>query len=134
MVVSSEFSNAIRRLMTQPCEEFGDDTLRLAQESGALAIGFDLCNDVFIRPDGAVGGASIDDSAVTFAEMSPSRLISALLFGSKRIPELHDLVPVRPDDAVNCSQCDASGKHPIAKHTWCDFCGGVGWMSNEHQF
>ena len=134
MVVSPEFSDAIRRLMAQPRAEFDDRTLGLARDSGALPIGFDLCNDMFIRPDGVVGGASTDDSAIAFGDLSPSRLMRALLFGSKRIPELRDLIPSRPRDAFDCSQCDGAGKHPAAEHAWCDLCGGVGWVSGQHQF
>jgi len=134
MVVSAAFQQTIRDLMRDTCWDVDADTRKLANVAGALPIGFDLCNNMFIRLDGAVGGAAYDAEHIGFREPSPAALISAMLFGAKRIPQLASLIPSRPDDACECSQCKGSGKLPMSQHTNCNLCGGVGWIADRYVF
>ena len=69
-------------------------------------------------PDGDFAGIQPEDDRVW--------VLSALVEGSKRYPELAELIPQRPPDAVDC-ECRknpwiASGKFECGK------CGGVGWL------
>lgn len=132
--VSESFRYTIKDLMRHDHWEIPDTTKQLAVQSEALAIGFDLCNDMFIRPDGCVGGASIADKRIKFAAPSASLLVSALKFGSKNIAVLDALIPKRPSHSDDCQLCCASGKHPYAKGSNCSNCGGIGWVTDRYQF
>jgi len=134
MVVSSAFQHAIRDLMRDPGWDVPASTQRLAAAADSLPVGFDLCNDMFIRPDGTVGSCGADADSVGFAEPNAARLISAMLFGSARIPRLASLVPSPPLDATDCTQCNGFGKHAFAKNSHCDMCGGVGWVPDQYLF
>jgi hypothetical protein len=57
----------------------------------------------------------------------PSWLNVALRHGMKAYPWLEDLLPERPSDAQDCSQCSGTGRIPIAADLVCH-CGGSGWV------
>ena len=133
MAVTEGFQQAIRQLMREPSWDVVTEIQRLANAADALPIGIDLHVVMFIRPDGAVGGCAVGEDSVAFRE-SPTALITALLIGSKRMPELKSLLPERPPTASECSRCAGAGNHPLARHSYCDMCGGVGWRANAYSF
>lgn len=56
-------------------------------------------------------------------------VLSALVAGTERYPELRTLLPERPRDAIDC-RCR---KHPLlaSGKVLCGECGGVGWLSES---
>ena len=59
----------------------------------------------------------------------PVRVRLALVVGSKAVPELTRLIPQRPRQAVDCTECQGTGRTGLnGQVTWvCNACGGVGW-------
>jgi len=59
----------------------------------------------------------------------PVRVRLALVLGSKAVPELARLIPQRPLQAVDCADCQGTGRTGLnGELTWaCNACGGVGW-------
>lgn len=60
--------------------------------------------------------------------------------GVKRYAELIELLPIRPDEAVDCSSCDGTGREPtndligFDQETIVCWCGGLGWLpKGEYQ-
>ena len=53
-------------------------------------------------------------------------MLSALVIGVKRYPELRGLLPERPTGAIDC-RC---GAHPLlaSGEFLCGACGGIGWL------
>jgi hypothetical protein len=53
-------------------------------------------------------------------------VLSALVAGIVRHPELRALLPVRPPDAIDC-HCR---EHPLlaSDKVLCGECGGIGWL------
>jgi hypothetical protein len=55
----------------------------------------------------------------------------ALVQGAARYPELRDLIPTRPDNALTCDSCQGAGRIPglpdNLKQIICG-CGGIGWL------
>jgi len=50
----------------------------------------------------------------------------ALALGARKFPELAELVPRRPPNAVRCDVCAGTGEVRGASHLICG-CGGLGW-------
>jgi hypothetical protein len=58
-------------------------------------------------------------------EGTPLERIGAIVLGSRRIPELRELLPVRPDGTPDCARCNGGGE--IFGGVLCPACGGLGW-------
>jgi hypothetical protein len=50
---------------------------------------------------------------------------AALVIARKRIPEVAELLPLRPPEAANCPVC--RGKGWLVQEVVCMDCGGLGW-------
>jgi hypothetical protein len=103
---------------------------RFVAEFAALPLYAGWTETIGIRPDGEVIRWSTegDYSGVRVVEDWIS-VLSALVTGAKRHPELRVLLPERPPVAVDCSCRNlpllASGQ------VLCGTCGGIGWLLPE---
>jgi hypothetical protein len=92
------------------------------------AIGF----EAILKPDGRVMVLVDESLGEPFPSVEPSwrsatepERIAALVIGSRRIPELADLLPRRPAAATNCLPCRGTGW--LFQDVVCMDCGGLGW-------
>lgn len=77
-----------------------------------------------MRPDGTLW--EVDDDTGRPLKPLPSNLETiALVAGSKRHFWLHELVPLRPQAALDCPTCDGRGL--IGGAAFCDRCNALGW-------
>ena len=96
-------------------------------EFAALPLYQGWTETIGIRPDGEVVRWSTEGD---FAGVRPVEdrmwLLSALVVGAQRYPELAALLPERTPDAIDC-QCL---NHPLVAsgQVLCGECGGVGWL------
>jgi hypothetical protein len=95
-----------------------------------------------IRPDGEIITFSYDEPFDMKVEEDVHRRNMALYEGSKKYPELKELVPERPSNAVECPYCKGTGdavdqrtkeyfqqegkEHLL--NTFRCYCGGLGWI------
>jgi hypothetical protein len=92
----------------------------------------------FLAFDGRVLVDNYDwDGTGAYKVTDPKKAWSAVVIGAKlwNFPELLQLLPIRPPDAVDCGQCqgtgwvslvDAEGKQ--GQFVCYDRCGGLGWL------
>lgn len=79
-----------------------------------------------IRPDGTL--LCLDHEAfnhTTEPETDPLVTYAVLLHGAAITPELHALIPPRPEGARPCSSCQGTGQEGKA---FCLGCRGLGWI------
>ena len=86
-----------------------------------------------LNADGDMVAYPLDNSdGLPRVETDP-RVHNIVLFqGSKKYPELEDLVPAKPADARVCPHCMGTGISPYAAKLNTDalvcYCGGLGWL------
>lgn len=85
--------------------------------------------EAYLRPDGSVRiyhdfGEGREEWG--WKEASDIERMQAIVIASERHPELRRLIPIRPDQAVNCDPCHGSGYLWQSIH--CGHCGGLGWL------
>jgi hypothetical protein len=107
------------------------DRLRWAAPSvaefGALPLYLGWTETLGIRPDGAVVRWSTEGE---YAGVRPvadrTWLLTALVEGARRYPELVALLPERTPGATDC----ACRNHPLVTSgkVLCGECGGIGWL------
>lgn len=90
-----------------------------------------------IRPDGQIVSFSLDEPSKLRVE-NDERICNIMLFkGSKKYPELEELVPEKPTDAQVCPFCKGTGVYPVPSSSQLTsddivcFCGGLGWLPPE---
>jgi hypothetical protein len=121
-------SRLIARL---PPEQLDPDRTHATRLS-ALPIGGSMWADYYLRPNGEVVivGEDLDHPDVDSVSTDRLRVLSVLVWGSERYPELRELLPPREPGAIDCrclQQPDVFGPaKPI-----CSECGGVGWLPTE---
>ena len=100
----------------------------MSPDGKALMVSGGIGYACFIAPDGDVLVEEYDfeDSAREFKRDRRAQIMT-LVLGSKFIPELSTLFPIRPKSAPDCEACVGSGRvTPI--HILCDSCYGLGWV------
>jgi hypothetical protein len=99
-------------------------------EFAALPLYLGWTETIGIRPDGEVVRWS-SEGAYAGARPVQDRvwMLSALVEGAQRYPELAALLPERPSGAVDCP-CRT---HPLlaSGQVLCGQCGGIGWLVQE---
>lgn len=115
--------------MEKPNEIWDKGTLLEAAREGALPICWSLWALMCLRPNGEVVviGDDLDHPELAVVHSDWKHLVSALVLGSKRYPQLRELIPIRGPDAVDCSACDDIPRE--LKGTFrCLECSGLGWV------
>ncbi|HJT77657.1 MAG TPA: hypothetical protein VJ739_10695 [Gemmataceae bacterium] len=126
---SSHAEAVVKRLITSlPTEQLGPARTHAARLD-ALPIGGSMWADYYLRANGEViiVGEDFDHPDVDSVYTDRLRVLSVLVWGAERYPELRDLLPEREPGATDC-QCrqypDFFGPGKII----CQECGGVGWL------
>jgi hypothetical protein len=89
--------------------------------------------EAVLKPDGRVLVMVDENLGDPFPSIEPSwrpatehERIPALVIGSRRIPELAELLPRRPPAATDCKPCRGTGW--LVQEVVCTDCGGLGWV------
>jgi hypothetical protein len=128
-VWSPRAEQVVSRLIAELPPEQLDPARTHAARLSALPIGGSMWADYYLRPNGEVVivGADFDHPDVDSVYTDRLRVLSALVWGSERYPELRELLPPREPGATDC---------PCLRHpnffgpgkVICPECGGVGWL------
>ena len=108
------------------------------REAGGVLLFGTVGSEGYLRPDGTVWlneaenwtAPSSEDVRYSWRQAEGKDRWSALTLGSRRLPEVAQLLPARPADAPDCSGCGGSGYRggrPGPGEMVCWDCGGLGW-------
>lgn len=112
----------------------GADFHKVAVTQNALPIYCDISGYIAIRPNKSLvfwrgEGTEFED------EIEPVFRMIALVSGSKRYPELSELIPEKTTDALPCHNCKETGKTIFFEEhsdvVICGKCLGLGWVNQE---
>lgn len=113
------------------------DLRKLASDLNLLPMMLDFGGCCGIRPNGDIF-SFIWDAPYDLRPENDTRICNLVLFqGAKKYPELADLVPSRPADAVNCHYCNGTGidryvaEHALNSDVIVCYCGGLGWLPED---
>lgn len=130
---SSRAEQVVSRLIAELPPELLDPARTHATRLSALPIGVSMWADYYLRPNGDVVIVGEDDDRPDEVTVYTDRvrLLSVLVGGAERYPELRQLVPSRPLDARECV-CLQHQEFFGPGNVICQKCGGVGWLPAEH--
>jgi len=104
----------------------------VAAAQGMLLYGT-IGHAAYLRDDGSVwfhvAALSLDtedDEEYEWQVATGTDRLRALQMGARRYPELLELLPQRPADAVECLRCTGTGR--FLPNVYCHLCGGLGWV------
>src|SRR5262245_20124944 len=83
----------------------------LSTDGSAVTVYGSIGVDAFVSPDGDafIETYEIGESGPSKVDKSRRGRIAAIVLGATRIPELAELLPPRPGDAVACTKCTETG-------------------------
>ena len=111
------------------------------REAGGILLYGSIGSEAYLRPDGTVWYYSAvdwvnDPDKYEWHEGRGTERWAALGLGSRRMPELKALLPVRTPDAANCPRCEGRGEICISRQPdgqdrgiVCPECGALGWIT-----
>jgi hypothetical protein len=88
-----------------------------------------------LRSDGVVAKWNYESLAAGVeyeVELDHGWCVGALVIGAKRIPELKEVLPVRPVWTQHCAECNGQGFTDLPnapKFLLCQKCWGLGWCA-----
>jgi hypothetical protein len=98
-----------------------------AREHGFLPLYLGWITAIGVRPDGSFVTWDHDTTGEVRACTDAYLQRMALCQGAKKWPELAELIPTRPPEAIDCATCRGTGVPiPSMPQVICE-CGGVGW-------
>lgn len=134
MKITERLSTQISELIQNYKVELASDPPELRQlviEEKVLPLSWDMGGVLTINASGDVVSFLWDDTVHGQIEFDPRIRNIALFQGSKKYPELENLIE-KPEDARVCPYCGGSGTHSYAEKLKTDaivcYCGGLGWI------
>jgi len=108
----------------------GESDEWLEESNGMLLYGT-IGHAAYLRADGSVWfHAPVDQirepDKYEWREAAPLERLGAINLGSKRHPELRELLPDRAAHAPDCDRC--RGKGSLFEGLQCPDCAGLGWV------
>jgi hypothetical protein len=112
-------------LAREPDPYSRDLSLRVASVTGCLPIYEDMGGTILLAPSGDL--FFYDDGSETMNPVEDRVWENiALVSLAKKYPDLAEVLPVRPENAVDCPLCLGTGR-VTSLNLLCGECGGTGW-------
>lgn len=146
--LSEKIEAAIKAFLDNPAPYslvFDDpiDLKKFAAELNVLPLSINFSTCYAVNSDGEIAVLDFNDENIyTFLEFERDPRIRSLVLcqGAKRFPDLAELMPIRPNDAVDCKQCEGTGIEPLNKKLGYEtevivcWCGGLGWLPKDENW
>lgn len=115
-----------------------DSHYPIVKSEDAVVMFYGMGDPMYLTLDGRVIIEDMLDEippreAKTFAEVAMAIVVGAKV---RKFPELRSILPSRPQNAVDCENCDKSGwlqPAPTLGPFVCGDCGGLGWKLEENK-
>lgn len=143
MALGLELKHLIENRLKEFLNSTEPDPLNLrsvAANLNALPLLLDIGGCYAIRPGGEIVTFAWDDEK-NFEIEHDRRIRNIALFqGSKKYPELNELIPARSAHDLDCSHCKGTGRNPVYEQLGIEgganspilcWCGGLGWVPSE---
>lgn len=132
----SHWSPRAKEIVEQLIAELPENTHNIThvRRLNALPIFGSMWADYYLRPTGeiVIVGEDFDHPDVDSVYSEWDRVLPILVSGSRRYPQLRELLPVRGSDDVDCP-CQTI---PLAifreGKVICSECKGLGWLPKDH--
>ena len=122
---TAEISKSIRRLAKAAQESDSSAIKEAAQATGSLPVHTDMGGALVVTPECDVVQYDFETGATRTPEESWRTL--ALVKAARKFPELRNLAPPKPTEAIDCPSCGGVGV--VSGNMDCGVCWGVGWTS-----
>ncbi|MEK7856354.1 MAG: hypothetical protein AAB288_09710, partial [Acidobacteriota bacterium] len=116
------------------------DIRPIVERETVLPMMFDWCGFYGLRTNAEIVYVDLGPPVKIRPEIDPRIMRMVLCQGVKRYPELVELTPVKPSDALTCLSCNGTGRHPANDEIGFEderivcWCGGLGWITKgEYQ-
>jgi len=122
--MTTGLSEAIRRRIkaAQPAA--------LSPDRRALLLIATIGGSLYLTPDGKVLESDWERGDTLIEEKDVGIRNAALVFASRKYPELAALLPQRPASATDCAQCSGLGWLRLGgRDNVCGDCSGLGWRT-----
>jgi len=118
------------------------ESARWIREAGGISLFGTIGGEAYLRPDGTVwyywaADWTNDPDRYEWREGRGNERWAALVLGSKRMPELKQLLPIRPPNAPDCPRCGGRGEIHVSRQSdgkergiICPDCGALGWIAH----
>lgn len=119
----------VREAQIRQSEAWYPRIVRSLRDVDDLYLDSDFGVDTFLRRDGSVWQAfepKWPNQAPTWREANNDSRVAALVLAAARLPELAELLPPRPFDALNCPSC--FNQDVVLGYLVCHQCHGLGWI------
>ena len=137
MKPSVELSKRINALIDSYCSQTSPepvDLKRLASQYRVLPVLIDWSGFFGLQQDGEILVVPTEEGEEAKIEIDGRVRRIAVYRGTKKYPELKELVPARPFDASDCYYCEGHGELNLTgfePDTIVCYCGGLGWLTLE---
>lgn len=135
MTISSKLKQQIEARLNEFLNSTEPDELdlrRISDELNALPLLLDMGGCFAIRPDGEIISFGWDEEKKYEVEKDQRVRNIALFAGSKKYPELKELIPPRTQEDRDCPHCEGTGTLAINAELGVEniicYCGGLGWI------
>jgi hypothetical protein len=105
----------VEKLRARMAELTDSDERWVAERFDALPLCGDMGGCLALRVDGEVLAVGSDEAEGARVERLERIRNAALFQGSRRYPELAELVPLRPEGARTCPDCGGTGVGKVAR-------------------
>jgi hypothetical protein len=125
---TSQAEQVVSRLIAMLLADRSNTAPTHAARQNSLPIGEDMWGDYYLRPNGdvVIVGEDLYQPDVDSVYSDWKRVLPVLVWGSRRYPELQDVLPVRGPGAVDCA-CHSIPVFAEGK-VLCPECDGLGWL------
>lgn len=139
-MISNEMTESIQARIKEilaPSSPADEQLRSVVATHNVLPLALDWGGGYAIRPDGETVSFLWDTINRCQVEKESRIRNMALFQGSRKYPELKELVPSKTSDDIDCPHCDGTGIEPMsvklgAGNIVC-YCGGLGWIPREEK-
>ncbi len=142
--LSAKIETILQKYITKSEPDWADsqktiDLRKIASELNVLPLYLDWSGAFGIRSNGEFFSFSYDQPYQIRTDYNQREINGILFKGSKKFPELQELMPIRTPESIECSDCKGTGTHPMntaigfTEEKIVCYCFGLGWLPEEEK-